>query len=277
MTETMIAESTHEPEPVLRFLVNLLIRPARAFQALAERGTKGWLLVGFLVLVLSVLPIIAAAPVTRQKIIENLQSMHVEGQPEQGPRSADQSPPPSAPPPDVTQFVANPLFTVVIPSVTATLGLLVRWAFWAGILHLLALFLGGRSTFAKMFQGIVAASFPAGLRALFQAIYISTTHSLIENPGLSGLVPIKMDNPFEMMVAPPPLSRLILRTILGRIDIFTVWFLFLATLAVWATARINKRKAFLIVLGVWILATLLVLIPTLISFLFMGRMASMGG
>ncbi|NPA91743.1 MAG: hypothetical protein GXO55_09905 [Chloroflexi bacterium] len=279
MTETTIVESTQEPEPALRFLINLIIRPARAFQALAERGTKGWILVGLFVLIFTVLPIIVAAPITRERILESMRAVQqVEITPVPGPGApAGQPTPPEEPPPEVTQFVANPLFTVVIPSITAILGVIIGWAFWAGALHLLAVFLGGRSAFGKMFQGVVAASLPTGLRGLFQTLYITATHSLIENPGLSGLVPLNTKDPTQMFASPPPLSRIILHNLLGRIDIFTVWSLFLTTLAVWAIARLNKRKAFLIVLGVWILVTLLILIPTLIPFLFMGGMTSLGG
>ncbi len=272
MTEATILESTHEPEPALRFLVNLLIRPSRAFRALAERGTKGWLLVGLLVLVLIVTPIIVAAPITREKILENVRSIQqIEVSPAEGPRAPAGEPTPSpGVSPDVTQFVANPLFTVVIPAVTAVLGVIVGWALWAGVLHLLAIFLGGRSAFSKMFQGVVSASLPNGLRSLFQTIYIVSTHSLIENPGLSGLVPLNMDNPAQMMASRPPIGRVVLHMILSRIDIFTIWSLVLTALAVGTIARLSKRQAFLLVLGVWILVTLLILLPSLIPFLFLG-------
>ncbi len=280
MEEMILEEPMEEREPVpaLRFVLDVIVRPARAFTALAERGSRGWILIGLFVLIFSLTTIWVAAPIMQEKLVKSLQTVpqvHMEGVP----RSKATPPAPPTPPPEVTQAVTNPLFTVVIPSVSAFIGVILSWLLWAGVLHLLAVFLGGRSNFKTMFAAVVSASFPDGIRGLFQTIYILATHNIIQNPGLSGLVPLQPErpelNPMAMMQV--PIGRILLHDFLARVDIFLVWRLFLLGLAVWATAQLSKRRAYLLVIGVWLLFTLLTLAPALISYTLFRNFAVMGG
>ena len=271
-----------EREPALSFFLHLIIRPGRAFVALAERGTRGWLLVALFVLIFTITPIIVAAPITRQQIIENMQKMQV--QMEQPPGGSSEGPAQPLPA-DVTQVVANPLFTVVIPAITVLVGTLVGWFIWAGVLHLLAVFMGGRSAFKTLFAAVVSASLPVGLRGFFQTVYIVTTHRLITNPGLSGLVPIGPPEQLSQPTGPGglpnvgavPLGRLLLHQFLAKVDLFLIWRLFLLGLAVWAVTRLSKRRAYALVVVVWLLFTLLSLLPMLISYSMFQGIAGMGG
>ncbi len=280
MEEMILEEPMEEREPVpaLRFVLDVIVRPARAFTALAERGSRGWILIGLFVLIFSLTTIWVAAPIMQEKLVKSLQTVP-QVQMEGVPRSKATPPAPPTPPPEVTQVVANPLFTVVIPSVSAFIGVILSWLLWAGVLHLLAVFLGGRSNFKTMFAAVVSASFPDGIRGLFQTIYILATHNIIQNPGLSGLVPLQPErselNPMAMMQV--PIGRILLHNFLARVDIFLVWRLFLLGLAVWATAQLSKRRAYLLVIGVWLLFTLLTLAPALISYTLFRNFAVMGG
>ena len=280
MEEMILEEPMEEREPVpaLRFVLDVIVRPARAFTALAERGSRGWILIGLFVLIFSLTTIWVAAPIMQEKLVESLQTVP-QIQMEGVPRSKTTPPAPPTPPPEVTQAVTNPLFTVVIPSISAFIGVILSWLLWAGVLHLLAVFLGGRSNFKTMFAAVVSASFPDGIRGLFQTIYILATHNIIQNPGLSGLVPLQPErselNPMAMMQV--PIGRILLHNFLARVDIFLVWRLFLLGLAVWATAQLSKRRAYLLVIGVWLLFTLLTLAPALISYTLFRNFAVMGG
>ncbi len=282
MTETEILESSlhSEPVPALRFVLDVIIRPARAFKALAERGSRGWLLIAIFVLIFSISPLWVAAPIMRQKMVEVVQIQMEQLQPGPTPVAGPRGEPAvrPTPPPEVTQVVANPLFIVVLPSITGVIAHILGWLIWAGVLHLLAVFLGGRSTFKTMFAGVVSAFLPDGIRGLLQTVYIATTHKLIENPGLSGLVPVpnkQMMNPMAMSRISP--SKIVLHNLLAKIDIFLFWRLFLLGLAVWATAHLSKRRAYILVLLVWILFTLLSLMPVIISTVLFGNFAMMGG
>ncbi len=269
-----------EPVPALRFVFDVVIHPARAFKALAERGSRGWLLIAIFVLIFTLAPVWAAAPIMQQKMVEAVQTSMEQFQagPTSEPGSPGEPQPRVTPPPEVTRVVANPLFTVVIPSVTGTVVLVLAWLVWAGVLHLLAVFFGGRSAFKTMFAGVVSASLPDGFRGLVQTLYILTSHKLIENPGLSGLVPLQSEKMLNSMEAAQiPLSRIILHNLLGKIDIFLFWRLFLLGLAVWATAQLSKRRAYILVVGVWILFVLLSLIPAIVSYTMFQSFATMGG
>ncbi len=285
-------QQVRQRESTFHFIVDLLIRPGRAFSALAQGNSRGWLLVGLLVLVFTIAPIIVAAPITRQQIIKTMQrvqtQMVVTPPPGQGraPTSSQGRGQPPSPQltPDVTNVVANPLFTVFIPGISVLVGVLIGWLIWAGVLHLLAVFMGGRSAFKTMFAAVVAASLPNGLRGLIQTIYIAASHSLILNPGLSGLVPIGSPDSLYKVSAPGtpptltvPVGKMLLHQVLMGVDIFLLWRLFLLGLAVWAVSRLSRKRAYALVVGLWVAFTLLALVPTLISYTMMRGLTGMGG
>ncbi len=252
----------------LRLLGWILVRPRRVFHAIAQEGAPGVWLTALLVLIGVVLPVIAAWPVSTRLARETFLKMQEEMM-----RNA----PPGAQPPNIeqaAQFVASPLFTVVMPSVTAALGQIGSWLIWAGALYLLLVFVGTRVTFGHLFQVVVWASVPYALRGVLQAAYITASGQLIQNPGLSGLVPVPQP-PTEMVTgAPPPpvmidTQTLLLRQLLAGIDLFLVWRLVLLILGVAVVARLSTRRSALIVVGTWALFTLIGLLPIWISQMFL--------
>ncbi len=275
METTPTTTTASEPIGVFSFLVRLVVRPARAFEALVEGRTRGWLLVMGLVLILGVIAILVAAPVMQREIIEQMRAVRSEIiQVEPGPRSGKEPAPTPPPiPEEAISFATNPMFTVVFPAITMVGGTFVGWLLWAGILHLLAVFLGGRNTFGTMFKVVVAAALPDGIRTLLQAVYIASTQTLVIYSGLSGLVvPERVTRSMELtqQLMRLPLSRQILFHFLSKVDVFTVWHLFLLGTGVWTLTKFSRRKAYLLVLGVWLLATLVSMIPPLISSMLAG-------
>ena len=131
----------------------------------------------------------------------------------------------------------------------------------------------------KIPGGAVYEYLPDGLRALFQAAYIASTQSLVLYPGLSGLVVSERAHT-SMEVARQlvtmPTSRALLYHLLSKVDIFTLWRLFLLGLAVSAVARFSRRKSYALVVGVWLLFVVLSAIPTLVSMLLMGSAVMAG-
>ncbi len=260
------------------FLAQLVVRPRRAFLALAENRTRGWLLVLLLILALGLIKIVVAAPIQQRLIIESMRSITTlqESRPLPGPaRGGEPTPPPI--PPEAEQFVASPFFTIVTPALGLIFSTFISWLIWAGALHLLSVFLGGRSAFGLMFKAVIAADLPSALRHLLQTIYMAMTQQLIANPGLSGLVA-----PQPSMPSPEAISsglslspgQIVLRQVLAGIDVFLIWRLFLLGVAVWTIARLTRRKAYGIVLGTWVLFTLLSLVPTLVSYSLMQGVVS---
>ncbi len=278
--ETPTPTSPSSSASVFRFFAYLIVRPRRAFALIAENRTRGWLLVMAFVLASAILAVVVAAPITRREILEQMRSIQMfePVPPEGGPRRGPAPTPPPIPP-EVEQMAVNPLFTVVMPAVGSVVGIFIGWLAWAAALHLLAVFLGGRSRFGPMFKAVVSAALPDGLRSLFQSVYMASTQRLILYPGLSGLIVSERAQTSaevaQQLTAMPPL-RALLYHLLSRLDVFTFWRLFLLGLAVTVVARFSSRKAYVLVLVIWALALVLSTIPTLIS-MFLMRGAVMAG
>jgi hypothetical protein len=98
---------------------------------------------------------------------------------------------------------------------------------------------------------------------LLQTVFILLTGSLIENPGFRAWK--RQLDATEMIAAPPTTGPDGASILLGRVDLFLLWNLALLVTGVIAAARISRRKAILITLGVWIVLTLLGLVPVLVS------------
>ena len=114
-------------------------------------------------------------------------------------------------------------------------GILLGWLLRALLLHLLAASLGGRSDFGALYRATTWASFPLILRDAVQVGYVAATGSLIAGPGLSGLVANGVSAPSVWSV------------VLGRIDLYTIWYLALLVMTLQITAALTRGKATLAV------------------------------
>ncbi|MEM7331168.1 MAG: YIP1 family protein [Chloroflexota bacterium] len=217
-------------------LISIFIRPRTVFNQIANHKSNVWIIVGLLGLILITLPIIVSGPLTRALLIAEFEENSIDIEfPE------DQ--------PDPTQFIANPITTTVIPAVGVVFTVLFGWLLWGGALHLISSLTGGRNTFLQMLRLVIWSWMPYGLRAIIQTIYIAATNTLIENPGLSGLIDdgVSPDNPFAV----PEPSTVAFQTFLGDIDIFLFWRLTLLILGIGMIAQLPRRKAMIAALLVW--------------------------
>lgn len=243
-----------------RLLGGMIVRPRATLEYLRERGGRTWWLPALLALLLVVLPVLVAAPITARQARERVAA--VQEQSGTGVSAGEQAQMEQA-----QSMAASPLITVVFPAAGGVVGLAVGWLVWAGALYLAGLALGGRSTFGQMFRTVVWAWFPHTLRGLLRTIYILASGQLITNPGLSGLVQENRPSS-EMALAPPSLGQMTLVAFLSRIDLFLVWNLILLVVGVTVTTRLPRRKAALVTLTVWLLLTALSLLLALIGGLF---------
>ena len=149
------------------------------------------------------------------------------------------------------------------------LGTIVTWLVWAGLLYLASTFLGQNRAGFGAFYGIVAwAWVPYVIRNAVQAIAMTVTGSAIYNQGLSGLVIDKTPPPITPIWQPPispSMGDQVLAAFLARTDVYMIWNLVLLVLGVAALSHLSGRKALLGTLVIWILFTLLSLLPTLIG------------
>lgn len=236
--------------------------PLSTLLYLRDHSGRIWLLVALVAVVTTILPTILAAPITSRAAQEAFQAqldrMEQEG------TSQNFTPEIQS---RVSQFATNPLFTVVFPSVTKLIGLGLSWLVWAGALHLLSVMIGGNSQFTRMWAAVVWAWIPFVLRDLLQSVYILISGQTIAHPGLSGLV-ADTRSVSEITSVPPSAGRLALQTFLSQIDIFSFWNLALLVVGVIVMARLSRRKAILVTLGIWIILLVFRMLLTASSALF---------
>ncbi len=247
-----------------RLLWGIVARPRATLEHLSESGRRTWWLPATLAVVMLILPILVAAPIATRQTREAVLAAQEQMREQWGEAMAGQD---EAQIEQAMSVASSPLITVVFPSIGGAIGLGVGWLIWAGALHLAGMVFGGRPSFGAMFRMVVWAWIPYTVRGLLQTVYILTTGQLIANPGLSGLVaenrPIS-----EMIVAPPSTGQLLLQAFLSRIDLFLLWNLALLAVGTMVTARLPRRRAVLITLGVWVILTALAMIPALVGAAF---------
>lgn len=247
-----------------RLVWGVLVRPRATLEVLNQQGQRAWWLPAALVALVLVLPIVVAAPLSAQQAREALAVTQEQWGSQMSPADASQME-------RAASIVSSPLITVVFPSVGGLVGLVVVWLAWASALYLLSLAVGGRSNFGQMVRMVVWAWLPYALRGLLQSIYILATGQLIAHPGLSGLV--ADDRALsEVVLAPPSLGQMLLTSFLSRLDLFLVWNLALLVVGVGVVARLPRQKALLVTIGVWLVITVLGLLPALVSG-FLGQQA----
>jgi hypothetical protein len=254
--------TTPERRGIARLLWGMAVRPRVTLEYLNENEKRAWWLPALLGLLLAVLPILVAAPITtrqsREAFLANQEQIAERYGTQQDPAQMEQA----------LSIATNPLITTIFPAVVGGLGRIAGWLIWAGVLYLAGMALGGRSTYGALFRMVVWAWLPYTVRGLLQTVYIVASGQLITNPGLSGLVK-QPQSVSELFTAPPSLGQTLCAAGLGVIDLYLVWNLILLVIGVSVTTRLPKRKAVLVTLGVWILLTAVSLIPTLVGSLAM--------
>ncbi|MFQ6101331.1 MAG: Yip1 family protein [Anaerolineae bacterium] len=263
----MSEENTTSPERLglPRLLWGMVVRPRATLGYLNEHGGRIWWLPALLAVLLVVLPIVVAAPITARQAREAVMATQEQMGEQFGAAMSDEER--AQMEEQMMSMAASPLIIVVFPAVGGVMGLAVGWLVWAGALYLAGMALGGRSTFGQLFRMVVWVWLPYALRGLLQTVYVLVSGQLIANPGLSGLVqetrPIS-----EIVVAPPSPGQTLLVAFLSRIDLFLVWNLILLVIGVMVATRLPRRKAVLATLGIWLLLTAVSLLPALIGGLF---------
>ncbi|MGB9775996.1 MAG: YIP1 family protein [Anaerolineae bacterium] len=252
-----------------RLLWGMIARPRATFRYLNKHGRRLWWLPALLTVVMVVLPIIVAGPLQARQAREAVAEVQAQMREMLSPEQRQQME-------QAQQIAASPLIITVFPSILGVLGLAVGWLAWAGALYLVGMVAGGHASFGALFRMVVWTWIPYALRGFLQTLYILFTGQLIAHPGLSGLVadtrPVG-----EMLKAPPTAGPLLASAFLSRIDLFLFWNLALLVVGTTVVTRLSGRKATALVLGIWVLFTLIRLIPTLISGLFIGQSVIIGG
>jgi len=237
-----MTETTPSPSPAPGFfgmIRGVLARPRPTFAALRASHSRSWLWMALLGLILVTLPVVVSGPIAAAQTRAELREQF-ENQPDLVGGSFD--------PEQAASIATSPVLTTVVPAVLAFFGRALGWLIWSGALYLLASMVGGRSSFAQMLQVVIWAWLPYGLRSILQTVYISSTQTVIANPGLSGFAPSPAAAGEIVM---PSAGTAVLQTFLSQIDFFLFWNLALLAIGIAAVTRLSGRKAAGLVLIVW--------------------------
>jgi hypothetical protein len=279
ITTNSITDSNPQPATAARArgpfstLLGVLFRPSRTFTALRDAKRRWWIVPALLAVVVIAFHGFTHARVSTAALF----------------RQQSEMPEVVIKDPYGGEYIERPMPSQVGPHPLTTglsiggqlLGTVVSWLLWAGLLALASTFFGQNgASFGGFFSMVVWARLPLTLRSLVQAIYMSITGALIYNQGLSGLVldntPTAAASGFNGGMGmggmiggpryiPPTMGQQVAASILGRIDIYLVWSLILMVAGVWAFARLPRKKAIYVTLAIWVLATLVTLVPILIG------------
>lgn len=138
-------------------------------------------------------------------------------------------------------------------SVGSSLLIWLKWLVWTGLLYLVSTLFGGNSNFRTLWRVVAWASLPDLIRSLLQVLFLLFARQPIEYAGLSGVILRGVENPAGVQLA--------LGGILAQIDLFAVWRIALLVTSIACATGLARRKSWTVVLIVWILLTVLSLVP----------------
>jgi hypothetical protein len=218
----------------------MIVRPRDTLAYLRDHGGLSWLWPALLVVVLTILSVIAVAPITQAIAEEQMQAVREQV-------GGDMSAEEAAQFEQALQFTNNPVFIIVFPAISGVIALAVGWALRGVLLFLASLMLGGHAKFAAMFRmGVWTTALPDAVRTIVVMAGTVVSGRLMQS-GLAFLVP----NPEGSLI--PSGSAALWQTFLAGIDIYWIWGMVLTVLGVAATAEFSWRKGLAVTVIYWLI------------------------
>ena len=272
MAESTAPVPQQERKSPLQLLLGIFLHPGLTLNRIAQRKNRLWWLPALITLVLVVTPVVAAGPINARESLATYQESQEQIQ-EQFGGGVEMTEE------DMEQaraIVGSPVTHTILPAVGTFFGRIIGWLIWAGALYLGGMALGGRSKFGQIFSITLWCWMPYALRGVIRTLYILFTGQTIDAPGLSALVAVPQTGAEAMgamgTIGASP-GQQILTDLLGRLDIFMIWHLILLVFGVRAATQLPQRKAVVATIGVWVILTLLSLLPTIVGSLVTAGMS----
>ena len=251
MTESTIEKKkTPRPEMDWGWLPGILVRPRKTIQAVLAEEKPVWLTPLLVLTILIILAVLAAAPIQRQiiqsgsNIPENFQYWTSDEQNAFLQAQASQT---------------SPLFLYIFPFLRRAAGNWLIWMLTSSLLHLAITLRGSRSSRGAASNLVAWSMTPFIVRVLVEIFVILFARRLVENPGLSALLPSDAAG----------LSAY-LRSILSSIDLYYIWHVILVLIGIRPLSGLAKGKAVSAALAALLVMLLLLGIPGFIRALLSG-------
>jgi len=251
-------ENKARPFHFLRWnwLLEILIHPRKTISKILAEEKANWQTPLLIITVLVILAVVIEAPIQRviiqsgAEIPENFQYWSIE---EQNAFMQSQA------------MQTSPLFLYVFPILTRIAGFWLIWFLLSSILHLSITLFGSRSSRQQVSNLVAWTMTPLALRLVVEIIAVLTTHSLIENRGLSSLIAADAGG-----------FSVFLRGILANIDLYYVWHVILLLVGAVPLSGLSKSKANEATLIAAITMLLLMAVPALLSSVLSSLSTSSG-
>lgn len=225
---------------LLSLLIQIWVRPRRALERVAAGPRWLWLIPLLFAVVALLLRAFVAAPLQAQAQTAQIQAQ-MEAQMQTLPEGSSEAMAPVEVPP-------TPTGTALAPILIGGLGvILIGWALRALILQVGSLAMGGRQGFGQVYRLSAWAAFPLILRDGVQAVYMLISRELVAGPGLSGLVQQAGSGQTGRLFGLGGQTLSLPGVVLGKIDLYTLWFLALLVVAMQVGGSLKRGKAILVV------------------------------
>jgi len=261
--------ATTPKRSIFSLLFGALLRPKSTFGYLKDNRKKMWWLAALCIILLTVAPTVSTVAVMQRQAQSMMLPSAASSSMEPGVSvvEGDRVPVESFEEPGMTGAPGGlPAALSFLPAIGAVVGAPIGWLLWGGALYLVSVFLGRSSGFRDMFRLAVWARLPFAVRGLVQTVYILLSGELIVNKGLSGFAPTANANP----LLPPSPGHLALTNILQSVDIYLVWNLLLIVAGLVAFTGLSRKKGWIATLSIWLIFTLVSIIPALIGGMVLG-------
>ncbi len=238
-----------ERRSFLNILWGILVRPRRTWPYLSEHDRQGWWI---LVLLLALTLIPAAISWTYEKkaqtaIVQPSVPYEKFGYVEQ----------------PVTQPGGVNPAGLILHLFGRGAGTVINWLLWATALYLVSVFWGRSSKFGRMFRLTLWTWVPYAIRGVIQIGFLLIVKRPIWNPGLSGFVIDRSTSGTTLI--PPGVGQVALASVLGHIDLFLVWNLFLLIGGLVAFTNLRNKRAVWAVILIWAVLVGLGVIPAIVG------------
>jgi hypothetical protein len=222
MTETL--ETALEPPRRLQidWIAGALLSPRRAFARIAAQTSNVWLTPMLVLTITTILRVLVAGWLQAQAVASGMLPTPPEYYtPEQQAQFMQ-----------VVQAQQGPVYTYVLPSLWAVLGIWLGWMIVGGLLHLVLTLLGGRGATGASMNIVAWAGLVFAVRDIVRSAYMLITRKLIVSLGISGFAPS----------GPGDLS-LFFGQLMALLDIYIIWHIILIVAGIRAGNGVSRGKA----------------------------------
>ena len=253
-TAVQAAPAPPRSPSLLALLAGIWFRPGRTLRAVAAGPAWLWTIPFLIALALAVGLAFASAPARDAQQRERSQAQ-MEARLQELPPEMRESPPEGFA--DVPE--PSRVLTLWVPLIIAAAGILFGWLLRAALLHVSSMALGGRQSFGAVYRTSAWASFPLLLGSAVQLIYLLVGGGMIAGAGLSGLLAAAPAADGVAQAGPS-----IPAILLGRVDLYTIWYVILLGVAVAAAGKLSRGKAAAVV-AVYVVLSLLTALARLVT------------